>query len=60
MEGAAVSTLAGFLSDVGTVVTAATGWLGTFVGVIVSTPVLLVPTGLAIAGTVIGLYHALK
>lgn len=60
MEGAAVSTLATFLADVGTVITSAVTWVGTFVGVIVSTPVLLVPTGLGIAGACIGLYHALK
>lgn len=60
MEGAAASTLATFLTDIGSVVTSATGWLGTFVGVIVSTPVLLVPTALGIAGLVIGLYHSLK
>lgn len=60
MEGAAASTLATFLTDVGTVITSGVEWLGTFVGVIVSTPVLLVPCALGIAGTCIGLYHSLK
>lgn len=60
MEGAAASTLATFLADVGTVITSGVQWLGTFVGVIVSTPVLLVPCALTIAGTCIGLYHSLK
>lgn len=60
MGEAAVSGLAGFLSNVGTVITSITSWMGTFLEVVVDTPVLLVPIGIGVAGGVIGLYHALK
>jgi len=60
MEGAAASALSSFLTDVGTIITEGVKWLGTFVGVIVDTPVLLVPCALGIAATCIGLYHSLK
>lgn len=60
MEGEAVSALSTFLSNVGTVLTSATGWIGTIVGVIVETPVLLVPVGMGIAAGAISLFHRLR
>lgn len=60
MEGAAATGLAGFLSNIGMVITSATGWMGTFLQVVVDTPVLLVPVGIGVAGGVIALYKALK
>lgn len=61
MDGeTAVSTMSTFLSDVGTVLTSAAGWVGTVVGVIVSTPVLLVPFALGISFTAVHLFKALR
>ncbi len=59
MEGAA-SALSTFLTNIGTVITAAVGWIGTVVNVIVDNPVLLVPVGLSIAAGAIGLFHKLR
>lgn len=55
-----VSALQKFLTDIGTVVTAAGGWIGDLIGVVMDNPVLLVPIGLTIAASVIGLFHGLK
>ncbi len=59
MEGAA-SALSTFITNIGTVITGATGWIGTIVNVIVDTPVLLVPVGMGIAAGAIGLFHKLR
>ena len=45
------TTLATFLTDVGSVLTAGTGWVGSVVGVITSNPPLLVSFALGIGGT---------
>lgn len=54
------TTLATFLTDVGSVITAAAGWVGSVVGVITSNPPLLVVFGLGIGGTAIGWFHSLR
>lgn len=54
------SALSAFLANIGTVLTSATGWVGTIVGVIMDTPVLLVPVSLGIAMTAIGIFNALR
>ena len=57
METTALVT---FLADIGTVLTAGTGWVGTLIGTVMENPVLLVPCAMAIAGSAIGLYHSLR
>lgn len=58
-EGASTA-LSGFLANIGTVFTAATGWIGTVVGVIMDTPILLVPFVLGIGFTAIRMFKALR
>lgn len=55
-----VSALQQFLTSIGSVISAATGWIGDLIGVVMDNPVLLVPIGLTIAASVIGLFHRLK
>lgn len=59
MEGAA-SALTTFLGNIGTILTSATGWVGTVVGVIMETPVLLVPVGIGISYSVIRIFKSLR
>lgn len=47
------------LDSVGTVFTQLMTWIGTLVTTIVSTPLLLIPTGIFMAGAVIGLAYRL-
>lgn len=54
------TTLATFLTDVGSVLTAGAGWVGTVVGVITSNPPLLVVFALGVGGTAIGWFHSLR
>lgn len=56
-ETTALST---FLSDVGTVFTSLTGWVGDVIGVIMDNPVLLVPFAVGLAFTAVRLFHALR
>lgn len=58
-EGASTA-LSGFLTNIGTVFTAAVGWIGTVVGVIMDTPILLVPFVLGIGFTAIKMFKALR
>lgn len=60
LQEAAVTTLSGFLSNIGTVLSSATGWVSTIVGVVMDTPLLLVPCALGIAFTAIHIFKALK
>lgn len=60
MEGAAANALSGFLTNIGTVLTSATGWIGTIVGVVMETPLLLVPCSLGLAFTGVRLFKALR
>lgn len=55
-----VTALSGFLTSIGTVFTSATGWIGTIVGVIMDTPVLLVPIALGFGFTAIEMFNALR
>ena len=54
------TTLATFLTDVGSVLTAGTGWVGSVVGVITSNPPLLVSFAMGIGGIAIGWFHSLR
>lgn len=60
MEGATTTALSGFLTNIGTVLTSATGWIGTIVGVVMETPMLLVPCALGLAFTGVSLFKALR
>lgn len=53
-------TLAKFLEDAGTFVTASIGWVGEVVQVIVSNPLTLVGAIIPLCGLGIGLYHRLR
>lgn len=57
---AASTALSGFIADIGTVFTAATGWIGSVVGVIMDTPILLVPFALGIGFTAIQMFKSLR
>lgn len=57
---AASSALSGFLGNIGTVFTSAVDWIGTVVGVIMDTPILLVPFVLGIGFTAIRMFKALR
>ena len=57
---AASSALSGFLCNIGTVFTSAVDWIGTVVGVIMDTPILLVPFVLGIGFTAIRMFKALR
>ena len=54
------TTLATFLANVGEVLTAGAGWVGTVVNVIVDNPPLLVGFALAVGGTAIGWFKSLS
>ena len=54
------TTLATFLTDVGSVITSGAGWVGSIVGVITENPPLLVLFGLGIGGTAIGWFKSLS
>lgn len=56
MEGTALST---FLTNVGTVITQFTTWIGNVAETIVSNPIYFVPIGIFIAGAAIGLFSRL-
>ena len=56
-ETTALST---FLSDVGTVFTSLTGWVGDVITVVMENPVLLVPFGCGLAFTAVRLFKSLK
>lgn len=58
-EGAA-SALSGFLTNVGTVLTSAVGWMTTVVGAIMDTPILLVSAALGLAFTGVRLFKSLR
>lgn len=60
MEGATTTALSGFLTNIGTVLTSATGWIGTIVGVVMETPMLLVPCALGLAFTGVALFKSLR
>lgn len=53
-------TLAGFLTDAGSVLKASLGWVGDVASTVGATPILLVPVVIAIAGLGIGLYKSLR
>lgn len=55
-----VIAMEAFITAVGTVITGAVGWISTIVGVIVSTPPLMVPFVLGIGFTVVRLFKALR
>lgn len=57
---AATSALSTLLADVTTVFTSATGWIGKVVGVIMDTPILLVPFALALGFTAIRMFKSLR
>lgn len=54
------SALSGFLTNIGTVLTSAVGWMSTVVGAIVDTPILLVGASLGLAFTGVRLFKALR
>jgi hypothetical protein len=54
------SALATFLTNIGTILTAAAGWIGTIISVVMDNPVLLVPFALGIAFTGIVMFKALR
>lgn len=56
----AAGSLAAILADVGTVLVAAVAWVGTVVGTVVSTPILLIPFSLGLAFTGVTLYKSLR
>lgn len=55
MEGATATTLASFLTSVGTVLTSAVGWVGSCAEMVMGTPLLLVPTIMGIGLVGIGI-----
>lgn len=55
-----VTALQEFLSNIGVVLQEAVSWVGTIVGVIMDTPVLLVPVALGIGMAAIGIFKSLK
>lgn len=57
MEASALTT---FLTNIGTVLTSAVGWMGTIVTAVVENPVLLVPCALGLAFTGVALFKSLK
>lgn len=57
---AEVSALQGFLANIGTILTEAVKWVGTVVGVVMDTPLLLVPVALGIGLAAIGIFKSLK
>lgn len=52
--------MATFLTNIGTILTAAAGWIGTIISVVMDNPVLLVPFALGIAFTGIVMFKALR
>lgn len=54
------TTLATFLTDIGSVVTAAGTWVGSVVSVITANPPLLVTFGLGVGATALGWFHSLR
>lgn len=55
----AAYTLASFISDIGTVFTAAIGWVGDVGDAIIASPVLLIGVALPIIGVGVGLFKRL-
>ena len=49
-----------FLSNIGTILQSAVGWVGSVADTIVSTPALMVPFGIVIAGSAITLFQRLR
>lgn len=54
-----LNATAGDLSNLGTVFTQVTNWLGNIVGTITGSPILLVGLGIFVTGAVIGLAYRL-
>lgn len=52
--------MAELLTGVGSVLTAMVGWMGTLIGTIVTTPILLIPFSLGLAFTGVTLYKSLR
>lgn len=55
-----VSPLQQILADIGTIITAAIGWIGDLLSFVKDQPLLLIPIGLSFAAVVIGLFYKLK
>lgn len=51
----AVTTMAGLLTELGTVVTQALDWVGDIVNTIVTNPLLLLTTGFLVLGAAVGI-----
>lgn len=49
-----------FLTSIGSVLTAAVGWMGTIVTAIMDNPILLVPFALGLAFTGVALFKSLR
>lgn len=59
MDEPVVSTMSAILTDIGTVVTSAIGWMGSFVNFITSNPLILLFIVVAFVGLAIGLIRRL-